>query len=195
MNRILFSFVLISAMFSSCTITKRVHRNGYHIDWKTNHKHGSSEEVNNNVKVYKQNSIETDYFPEEQISVTDQTVDQSSTALHSTNDPQVNKVEIKVAQPVHSVIERKSLSGMQTYSKEHIKEMAAKKNNFHPDHNSRSRPAFITALILGFLGVLLIVLSFVFIEALFFLFFIPLLIGAVLILLALVFIGIGIIAL
>jgi hypothetical protein len=37
------SFVFIASSFSSCTIEKRVHQEGYHVSWK--HKHASASEI------------------------------------------------------------------------------------------------------------------------------------------------------
>lgn len=67
MNKLLFGIiglVIMTASFSSCTVEKRVHQDGYHISWK--HKHAAALEVKS-TELDQRQAINTPILHEEKI--------------------------------------------------------------------------------------------------------------------------------
>lgn len=192
MTRILLFLTITVLTFSSCTVSKRLHRPGLHIEWKRNYKCDASITVNSDQENCFQNNSKTDLPIIGLDTGPDKALSLSNISVNSMTFSELNsKFETNDETTAYSDLSAESVTNTHTSHVFNNTENADKFSDSYPGNEKRSKSPFKTAIILACIGVLLIALSIIFIEALYFLYIFPAGAGLILLLIALIYLIIG----
>jgi len=191
-TRILFTLFFTITLFSSCTVTKRVHKNGYHVEWKKKYKKGSATE---NVK----HDFIVQANLEDSIDLIEELDGMYASSINELSDfnPTKNFEQKRIKQ--ESKLSASTMEEVRVEEKAEESTVATLKQSkkagdtTYPKSNKVKKTPLQKALILACIGVLLIALSIIFIETLYWFYILPFGAGLILLLIAFIFLIIGLI--